>query len=1738
MTTSTFRLFLSFRRGAIFSALLFIFAVTGLSAAHAQADSPESSAGSGDRREIGTLGTQEILNADGTYQSSIDGNAFSRPRPANNLIRLRRAPAFDPLVGGQPAAAQRSSSLAPSLYVRDAGRSVDAYIVQFHTQAHPDYQRAIENAGAEIVTALPPNALIVLMSRTAKTATESMPFVRATTDYLPAYKLQEGLENVVASGSGAIRTYSIMAVSQAHRAALVRFTESIGGVVLSGDPAQSRSVDLRTSASASSRFSANLNADQLLRVAQQAETLFIDLRGEEGEDLDQVRQREEFDYIEQVAGYCGQGVGFEVYDRGYRLSHQELVNKPILVRSPQASGSGGLNHGTEIAGIVYGEGIAMSGGLIRCAARPIVFSRFSGFPSNNQPTESQLRGHLAELIDPSGPYRAIAQTSSTDYTQTTQYTTWSAEYDEVLFDLDFIKLQSQSNEGNRNSRPAAWAKNVVAVGGFHTEDTIDRSDDNWNRASIGPAADDRIKPDLSGQYGGIRTIDDVSDTAYRDFGGTSGATPTVGAAFAIMFQMWADGVFAGGPGQNRDVFDVRPHAATARALMIHSAFRYNFSGGDSANMSRVHQGWGAPDLRNLYDAAQANGWTLPILINEDDVVTPGGVNAYTLTVDGSQALKATMVYRDLRGNPAAAVHRINDLSLRVTSPTGTVYWGNNGLRGGNWSTPGGNSNTIDPVENVFIQAPEAGTWDIEVLGDDIVMDGHTATPATDAVYALVVTGGSSTPPVNQAPVVDAGANQTIQLPASANLMASVSDDGLPSGSTVSTNWSVVSGPGGVTFGNAAAVNTTAAFSAPGTYVLRITASDTELSSSDDVTITVDPPPANQAPVVNAGSNQTIVLPATASLDGTVSDDGLPLGANVTTSWSQVSGPGSVAFGNAAAIDTTASFSTDGTYVLRLTANDTALSNSDDVTITVNPEPPNAPPSVNAGSDQNAVVGVALTLNGSVSDDGRPNPPGAVTVGWSQVSGPDTASFGNAASAVTDVTLPVEGSYVLRLTANDGAASSSDELTVTAVAAPVVLEAQDFESGQGNWLNVTAGDDEDWTRDSGGTPSNNTGPDSGNAGSTWYMYLETSNNQGAFNAGDTAILEGPDIASGNNRSLSFFYHMYGSNMGTLNVDVQSGGVWTDGVWSISGQQQSSNSAAYSQATVDLNGFSGVIRVRFRAVAAGDFRGDMAIDDIEISGILGPPVNQAPVVDAGADQTVILPDASSLSGSVSDDGLPAGAPVNSTWSQVSGPGTVGFGNASSVNTTASFPVAGTYVLRLTASDTELSASDDIEVTVLEPGSTPVVLEAEGFESGQGNWANVTTGDNEDWTRDSGGTPSNNTGPNDGNAGSTWYMYLETSNNQGAFNAGDSAILEGPIVNGSSRVLTFFYHMYGSDMGTLNVDVESGGVWIESVWSVSGQQQSGSSAAYLQATVDLNSFSGPIRVRFRGVAAGDFRGDMAIDDIEITGILGPPVNQAPMVNAGADQTVILPETATLNGSVSDDGLPAAAPVTSIWTQVTGPGTVSFGDASAAVTTASFPAAGTYLLRLTGSDTALSASDDVEITVLDAGSTPVVLEAESFENGQGNWANVTTGDNEDWTRDSGGTPSNNTGPNGGNNGSSWYMYLETSESGGAFNAGDTAILLGPTINGAARTLTFFYHMYGSNMGTLNVDVESGGVWTEGVWTISGQQQSSSSAAYAQATVDLGSFSGPIRVRYRAVAAGNFRGDMAIDDIEITGVN
>jgi len=118
---------------------------------------------------------------------------------------------------------------------------------------------------------------------------------------------------------------------------------------------------------------------------------------------------------------------------------------------------------------------------------------------------------------------------------------------------------------------------------------------------------------------------------------------------------------------------------------------------------------------------------------------------------------------------------------------------------------------------------------------------------------------------------------------------------------------------------------------------------------------------NMPPCVNAGPDQTIVFPQTATLDAGASDDGDPNPpGTLTTTWSKIIGPGAVTFGNANALNTTASFSSAGLYVLRLTANDGVLQTNDEITIEVS----DGIPIITSFSPIEGAAGTEVTLAGN------------------------------------------------------------------------------------------------------------------------------------------------------------------------------------------------------------------------------------------------------------------------------------------------------------------------------------------------------------------------------------------------------------------------------------------------------------------------------------------------------------------------------------------------------------------------------------------------------------------------------------------------------------------------------------------------------------------------------------------------------------------------------------------------------
>jgi hypothetical protein len=471
------------------------------------------------------------------YAVSLDGKTIETIRETSYEMMLRYAK-FDPLV---------ETPTAPDNLTARTGTTTDGvYIVQFVTQPLDEYRAAVKALGGEIYIYLPNHSYIVKMNGETKQAVENLPFVRWVGDYQPAYKIEEFIHEGLAKRTLEATRYNIMVLQRGGfmQGRLANKIRTFGG-----------KIDLTIPEGF--RMEATLTAEQLVAVANESDVLFIDRWSAPEPDMDIVREVGGANFIENTTGFKGEGVRAEVMDGGLLTTHTDfnsMTTAPILHGAVNVD-----SHGTATYGINFGRGTTnpMGRGML-----PEAQGIIAGYPAlTNRYT------HTARLLQ--DPYKAVYQSNSWGSALTTSYTTISAEMDDILFINDFTLLNSQSNAGSQSSRPQAWSKNVVSIGGISHLNTASLTDDRWTSASVGPAADGRLKPELAHFYDNIFTTTSSSPTAYTaTFNGTSSATPITAGHFGIFFQMWHNGVF-GNPTAG-SVFDSRPHMTTAKAVMVNT----------------------------------------------------------------------------------------------------------------------------------------------------------------------------------------------------------------------------------------------------------------------------------------------------------------------------------------------------------------------------------------------------------------------------------------------------------------------------------------------------------------------------------------------------------------------------------------------------------------------------------------------------------------------------------------------------------------------------------------------------------------------------------------------------------------------------------------------------------------------------------------------------------------------------------------------------------------------------------------------------------------------------------------------------------------------------------------------------------------------------------------------------------------------------------------------------------------
>ncbi len=697
----------------------------------------------------------------------------------------------------------------------------------------------------------------------------------------------------------------------------------------------------------------------------------------------------------------------------------------------------------------------------------------------------------------------------------------------------------------------------------------------------------------------------------------------------------------------------------------------------------------------------------------------------------------------------------------------------------------------------------------------------------------------------------------------------------------------------------------------------------------------------------------------------------------------------------------------------------------------------------------------------------------------------------------------------------------------------------------------------WNRTSSGTryfwavsppsfPNTFTGP-SGDHTTGSGKYASSESGFGFATAPFTTRLETPqiDLSTLTTPELSFWYHLFGNGIGTITVEINNGSGYTT-LTTYTGQQQTAQTDAWLEEIVDLSAYANdTISLRFVAARANfSTASDASFDDIDIHEAPSCP-KPSSIVKLGTTTTT-------AQFSWTSTGTPVGYEIEY--------GPVGFALGAGTTVTATtLPFTVTGLTPDTRYDfylrDECTVGDFSDWSVPIPDTTKCnIYTAPYSENFDGNEFAAPASFNDPgivsqcfvrtpitpffFTTGQNGTSSFNTGPSaDHTSGTGKFLHSEGFDNQAS-----SANLEIPLVDVTgitSPELRFWYHMFGTNIGSLKVEGwnKNTNTW-QQLNIITGQQQTSNAAAWQERVVSLSALpSDTIALRFVATRASGFgtRHDMAIDDVWIgeTPTCTRPSNLA-FVSATVNSiTVSWTSGGAANALIKHRPSGSTAPFTFV------PVTTSPAIISGLTASTNYEI---YLADSCGAaDISLYEGALLANTSCGTGTIPF---NENFESGS--WISGTgffnTNDqispcwtrssttNSRWSTRSGATQSFNTGPSQGVNNGKYIFLVNTSFSTSTIDVESSQIQI-PT--GAVDPRLYFnYHMFGNNIDSFAIQVQNGTTWSGNVFSLVGQQQSSKAAAWKLDSLDLNNYKGStIRFRLRGyVSGGNC--NIAIDEM------
>lgn len=884
-----------------------------------------------------------------------------------------------------------------------------------------------------------------------------------------------------------------------------------------------------------------------------------------------------------------------------------------------------------------------------------------------------------------------------------------------------------------------------------------------------------------------------------------------------------------------------------------------------------------------------------------------------------------------------------------------------------------------------IVSPAQATTVIEQLVQGVHKFGLTVTDDDGATAYDEVTVTVNSAPVNKPPVVSAGPDKSIQLPANTITLAGSARD--TDGTIVFQQWTKLSGPA-ATLVDPGSLSLQIADLEAGTYVFRLTVRDNaNATASDNVQVVVFPASVNQPPIANAGGNRTISLPTNSiELTGAGSD---PDGAVVAFTWTLENGPTATLNAN----DNVLSVSdmTEGIYVFKLTVtDDNGATNSDFSTVGV--VAANLAPIINEAEDQTIKLPETTTTITAVAHD----PDGSIALySWTQTAG-KPATLSNTSTKTLSISDLDVGDYMFQVSVTDNNGSTSSavwNVKVQAAASnmpPVATAGTDvsiFLPVSTVTLNGSGVDPDgtvasySWTRLSGsGVISSPAAASTQIRDLTVGVHryrLTVTDNSGDVDTDDIEVTVNPApsnrppiVSAGGNKNIQL-----PTSTVTLsgNASDADGSITTYAWTKISGPEARIVNSTRATTVVDRL-VEGKYVFRLRAT---DDKGASAFDEVIVT-VLPVGLNEAPRVNAGTNQSIVLP--TNLTHLIAVASDPDGSIQRYLWTKQSGPAVV-LRNETTPIATLDGLTEGVYVFRVVVTDDKGASSyDNVEVRV-SPANTnvPPVANAGGnqsivlptnsinlFGSGTDQDGQIVS---YEWVKVSGGAASLEDQRNPvltvkGLEVGTYTFRLRVTDDKGATNQDAVSVVVSPqtvnlppIVQAGIDQTIYLPNNTTSLVGDA-IDLD--GEIIEFEWS----QQSGE-PIQIRPTTDKNPLLVGLTAgtyTFR-MSATDDDGATAYDDITVT-VLAIPNNQPPKVNAGPDLQLFLPlATFTIKGSASD---PDGTIRSYLWTKVQGPSVTMTNTDSPSLTISDF-VAGKYRFRLKVLDNgSRGTTDDAIVTVM----------------------------------------------------------------------------------------------------------------------------------------------------------------------------